>query len=203
MSEDLLYEEIYQKTQDCGRAQFVKLLQQNQVKIEQLQQENEQLKQKYEFQKDSNNLLCKAITCDDCDCSICKAHKENIRLQQENEELKKNLFSSGQVETVCPKCGEKYFINYSREVYDLQRENKELKEKLEENTKIYLHTSRYASKMEGEYIGSNYILTEFEKWLEEEIKCTEQYADNDMAKGYINAMKLCKYYLQELKEGKK
>ena len=49
----------------------------------------------------------------------------------------------------------------------------------------------------------NEVLTEFEKWLEEETKCTEQYADNDMAKGYINAIKLCKYYLQELKEGKK
>ena len=48
-----------------------------------------------------------------------------------------------------------------------------------------------------------WILTEFEKWLDEKIKCTEQYADNDMAKGYINAIKLCKYYLQELKEGKK
>ena len=40
---DLLYEEIYQKTQDCGRTQFVKLLQQNQIKIEQLQQENKEL----------------------------------------------------------------------------------------------------------------------------------------------------------------
>ena len=47
------------------------------------------------------------------------------------------------------------------------------------------------------------VLTEFEKWLEEKMKCTEQYADNDMAKGYINAIRLCKYYLQELKEGKK
>ena len=45
MSEDLLYEEIYQKTQNCGRTQFVKLLQQNQIKIEQLQQENKELKE--------------------------------------------------------------------------------------------------------------------------------------------------------------
>ena len=43
MSENLLYEEIYQKTQDCGRTQFVKLLQQNQIKIEQLQKERQQL----------------------------------------------------------------------------------------------------------------------------------------------------------------
>ena len=38
MSEELLYEEIYKKTQDFGRTQFVKLLQQNQIKIKQLQQ---------------------------------------------------------------------------------------------------------------------------------------------------------------------
>ena len=41
---DLLYEKIYQETQGCGRAQFVKLLQQNQIKIEQLQQENKKIK---------------------------------------------------------------------------------------------------------------------------------------------------------------
>ena len=154
MNESLLYEEIYQKTQDCGRAQFVKLLQQNQIKIEQLQQENAQLKQKYEIQKDSNNLLCKAITCDDCDCSICKAHKENIRLQQEN---------------------------------------KELKEKLEENTKIYLHTSKYASEMESKYIESNYILTEIEKWLEEQ-------KENDLNENFIVVRLVdIKNKLQELK----
>ena len=43
MSKDLLYEEIYQKTQSCGRTQFVKLLQQNQIRIEQLQKENKEL----------------------------------------------------------------------------------------------------------------------------------------------------------------
>ena len=41
--ENLLYEEIYKKTQDCGRTQFVKLLQQNQIKIKQLQKENKRL----------------------------------------------------------------------------------------------------------------------------------------------------------------
>ena len=40
-----LYEEIYQKTQDCGRTQFVKLLQQSQIKINQLEKENHILKQ--------------------------------------------------------------------------------------------------------------------------------------------------------------
>ena len=110
MSEDLLYEEIYQKTQDCGRAQFVKLLQQNQINIEQLQQENEKLK-----------------------------------------------------------------------------------EKLEENTKIYLHTSKYVSKMEGKYIVSNYILTEIEKWLEEE-------KENDLNENFIVVRLVdIKNKIQELK----
>ena len=45
INQDLLYEEIYQKTQDCGRTQFVKLLQQNQIKINQLEKENNTLKQ--------------------------------------------------------------------------------------------------------------------------------------------------------------
>ena len=40
MIDDLLFEEIYQKTQDCGRTQFVRLLQNNQIKIEELQKEN-------------------------------------------------------------------------------------------------------------------------------------------------------------------
>ena len=84
MSEDLLFEEIYQKTQDCGRTQFVKLLQQNQIKIEQI--------------------------------------------EQENRELKKKLYSPDVIDTTCPKCGEKFTTNYSREVYDLRQENKELKE---------------------------------------------------------------------------
>lgn len=47
-----------------------------------LKQENQQLKQKYKMQKDSNKLLCKAITCDDCNCSVCEAHKSNVELKQ-------------------------------------------------------------------------------------------------------------------------
>ena len=50
------------------------------------------------------------------------------QLQQENKNLNKQLYSPDQVETICPKCGEKLYINYSREVYDLKQENKELKE---------------------------------------------------------------------------
>ena len=86
----------------------------------------------------------------------------------------------------------------------LQQENKNLKEKLEENTKIYLHTSKYASEMESKHIVSNYILTEIEKWLDEKIEVVgEKYKDNDFADGYLKALQLSRYELQELKEGKK
>ena len=122
MSENLLYEEIYQKTQDCGRTQFVKLLQQSQIKIEQLQQENKELK-KY---------CCKRNDC------------------------------SG---------------------------------RLKENNKLT----------------DNEVLTEFEKWLEYQIRQCEketnpkQFSEHDIE---ITTNTMCRFQqclnkLQELKEGKK
>lgn len=62
-----------------------------QMLIDKLQQENQELKQKYEMQKDSNKLLCKAITCDDCNCSVCEAHKENIKLKKQLEDTNEEL----------------------------------------------------------------------------------------------------------------
>ena len=73
MSKKILYEEIYQKTQNCGRTQFVKLLQQNQIKIEQLEKENTQLKE-----------TLKGTT-------HCYDEEEHQRLIKENEELKKQI----------------------------------------------------------------------------------------------------------------
>ena len=88
----------------------------------------------------------------------------------------------------------------------LQRENKELKEKLEENTKIYLHTSKYASEIEGKYVESNYILTEIEKWLEEKIyeKVEPPFKnwEDERIEYYLNrreGFKECLDKLQELK----
>lgn len=51
--------------------------------IDNLEQENKQLKNKLAMQQDSNKLLCKAITCDDCNCTVCEAHKQQIRLEQQ------------------------------------------------------------------------------------------------------------------------
>ena len=87
------------------------------------------------------------------------------QLQQENKELKKQLYSPDQVEEICPKCGEKFTVNYSREVYDLK-----------------------------------YILTKFEKWLENEYN--ESKNKTDIFHNFIG-IKTCLDKLQELKEGKK
>ena len=61
------------------------------AELTKLQDENKQLKQKYEMQKDSNKLLCKAITCDDCNCKVCEAHKDNIELKKRLEEWEHHL----------------------------------------------------------------------------------------------------------------
>lgn len=37
------------------------------------------------------NEYKKAITCKDCDCSICQAHINNLKLREEIEELEKNI----------------------------------------------------------------------------------------------------------------
>lgn len=59
----------------------------------------------------------------------------------------------------------------------------------------------YAEQLQNEHN----ILTEFEKWLEEKIKTVgEKYKDNDFADGYLKALQLSTYELQELKkEGNK
>ena len=79
---NLLYEEIYTKTQNCGRAQFVKLLQKHQIKIEQLQQENTDLKQMINFPSVT------ITTCPKCgkkySINYCK---EVYELEKENKEL--------------------------------------------------------------------------------------------------------------------
>lgn len=52
-------------------------------------------------------------------------------------------------------------------VRELQEEKQTLKTKLDDNIKIYLNTSKYASEMEGKYVVANHIITELEKWLYE------------------------------------
>lgn len=92
---------------------------------EQLQVENKQLKQKYEMQKDSNKLLCKAITCDDCNCSVCEAHKENKELKKQLEEYKEQV-NKGLYNTCLP-----YTTGYNKAIKDKEAQQKEFVNYLE------------------------------------------------------------------------
>ena len=105
---NLLYEEIYIKTQNCGRTQFVKLLQKNQIKIEQLQQENIDLKQMVNFPSVT------ITTCPKCgkkySINYCK---EVYELEKENKELKEQikLFKKdlAKAESICQKYISQYY----------------------------------------------------------------------------------------------
>ena len=109
--------------------------------------------------------------------------------ENENKDLKKQLYSPDQVETICPKCGEKLYINYSREVYDLKQENHMLKQAVD-NTYETSQDIMYEMQQENEHYKN--ILTEFEKWL-------EKLNGN----GEVLLPRECLDKLQELKEGKK
>ncbi len=127
------------------------------------------------------------------------------QLQQENKNLKEKLDIADTnydiiydyFSKVNELLGTELCEEVLSEILKLKSENEELQEKLEENTKIYLHASKYASEMEGKYIESNYILTEFEKWLEENycLYIPEIKQNSAIGKVYDK--------LQELKEGKK
>ena len=91
------------------------------------------------------------------------------QLKQENKDLKKQLYSPDQVETVCPKCGEKFSINYSREIYDLRKEKEELK-RINGSLQSALSLSRQKynndkARYRRKYKKEHNILTKFESWL--------------------------------------
>ena len=106
-----------------------------------------------------------------CNEKIIKDIINNVNnsILQENKELKKQLYSPDQVEFTCPKCGEKFSINYSREVYDLREENKELK-RINSSLQSALSLSRQKYnngkiKYRRKYKKEHNILTQFETWL--------------------------------------
>ncbi len=83
------------------------------------------------------------------------------------------------------------------EIQKLKQENEELKEALENKKMCYYNNKAYDIKV---LLNKNNILTEFEKWLEEKIKTVGgKYKDNDFADGYLKALQLSTYELQELK----
>ena len=125
------------------------------------------------------------------DCGKRKLKNYIEQLQQESKKLKKQLYSPDQVETTCPKCGEKLYINYSREVYDLKQENYMLKQAVD-NTYETSQDIMYEMQQENEHY--KYILTELEKWLWKKLNV------KPTNKIFVSE---CLEYLQELKEGKK
>ena len=144
---------------------------------EQLQQENENLKQ------------------------INEEHRKlNGELREENKKLKNKLFSPDVVDSICPKCGERYSTNYSRVVYDLQQENKELKERLDIEIQNHIMSDKNYCEIICNYKN---ILTEFEKWIEEQINniygIDNKYGEFDTI---IETYQDCLDKLQELKEVK-
>ena len=84
------------------------------------------------------------------------------------------------------------------EIEQLQKENEQLKEQLENNSKINIADHKYASEIEDKYLIEHNILIEFENWLGNKLETT--YANNDMAKGYKNALSISLDKLEELKE---
>ena len=107
------------------------------------------------------------------------------------ENIIKMLNNFPQIETV------KYIL-------EIQEENKVLKKTLENNSKINVADHKYASEMEDKYLTEHNILTEFEKWLEEEINIIEntysQINGNYMRmQPVLDTFKKCEDRLQELK----
>ncbi len=158
MSEEkLLYEEMYQKTQDFGRTQFVKLLQQNQIKIKQLQQENQRLKQ-WDINKDTRNSRQRVAN-----AKLIKENKElKDKINNFNLEIDKWLSNSKAEMREYGDNHEKYWEMFNRLLM-------KIKNKL-------VDISDYAvidREREEELLNKENILAEFEKWLEEKTKITK------------------------------
>ena len=79
-------------------------------------------------------------------------------------------------------------------MYEMQEENESLGKSVNK-------ASQLLRKKENKIKELNTILIEFEKWLGNKLETT--YANNDMAKGYKNALSISLDKLQNLKEGKK
>ena len=99
MNEELLYNQLYDKTKDCGRTQFVKLLMEKEIENKNLKDEiyksnavadtNRELAESYYKE---NQKLKKQIS--DLECLV-ESIKLGVTLNQEQEELlDKILFRS-------------------------------------------------------------------------------------------------------------
>lgn len=63
MSDDneLLFNELYEKTKDCGRVQFIKLLMQKEREIKELKEQLETVRKKYKFEAKTRDKVYKML----------------------------------------------------------------------------------------------------------------------------------------------
>lgn len=114
MNEELLYNEIYEKTKDCGRTQFIKLLQQKEI-------ENKKIKKELKSTgKGLNKVLSKRKKWKD---RYYKERCKKKQLEQENQQLKEYCCKRNE-------CSGRLKENHKLTEYEIIRElEKQLKQK--------------------------------------------------------------------------
>ena len=58
---ELLYDEIYEKTKDCGRVQFINLLMEKEREIKELKEQLETVRKKYKFEAKTRDKVYKML----------------------------------------------------------------------------------------------------------------------------------------------
>lgn len=129
------------------------------------------------------------------------AFKDRITLAQLNELVLLDIIEFLQLDR---KQWISQFTQTHNESVDIQKENQELKKLLENNSKIYVASTKYASTCEDKVIILETQQKEFVKYLEDEIKelqkIKETELDCDILKDVIPQLSVCKDVLQKYKE---
>lgn len=119
--------------------------------------------------------------------------------------FEKNEFSELMICSTNDKYGTRSRVSKEmvEDIKNLQEENKELKKTIDIVASLEVHSETEAIGKEKliscveELHREHEILTKFEEWLEDKLK--DNYANNDVARGYKYALKICFYKLQILK----
>lgn len=128
---ELLFDELYEKTKDCGRVQFIKLLMQKEREIQELKEKVKELS-KWDKNKDSRNSrqrianknLLKKIN--ELKKQLEKLQEEYIEFQEKASDIQFELRDDRD--------------NYYERLQDKYREQKDFINYLEDEIKIYSNT---------------------------------------------------------------
>lgn len=128
---ELLFDELYEKTKDCGRIQFIKLLMQKEREIQELKEKVKELS-KWDKNKDSRNSrqrianknLLKKIN--ELKKQLEKLQEEYIEFQEKASDIQFELRDDRD--------------NYYERLQDKYREQKDFINYLEDEIKIYSNT---------------------------------------------------------------